>query len=297
LAAHTAVAASFVLAGTVSDASTGVSVSGAEVTLHSGGADVGTTVTAGDGLFQLPFDMTSSPQPKNLKLIVRREGFVAMASDVVVSAAGASPRSFAFALVPSAISNCVRAADHAIVVGFFRPAGGSPGDADISGRVADALNYDLLVHLQQSMSQQTLPSVIPCGNAKPIQVTDSPKLVNVLHADALVTGSVNAVALQKVKVDITVFDRFELPPFPKRTSSKDVNLDDPELARLDRSAQEAILTALISGYEREGHFAECVDFTSAAARIVGALSGELASARQRCEQKAPNHGLLPGGQP
>ena len=292
-----AFAVTIVLAGTVSDSSTGAPVSGADVVLRKGGAELGSTVTAADGQFQLPFDIVAQPQAQNLKLFVRRDGFVAASQDVVVTSGAASRKSFALGLIPQSVSGCIRSSDHAVVVGYFRPAAGSAGDPDIAGRVADALNYDLLTRMQQALNQKSLPSIVACGGARPQAVVDYSRFAKVLHADAFLVGSVNDAALRKVKVDIVVVDRLDLLAAPLRVSSKDVNLDDPELARLDVAAHAAILTALVGGYEQARKFAECIDFTSAAARILGPLPSALESARQRCLQQVPNRGLLSGNAP
>lgn len=297
LACGRALAVTIILIGNASDSSTGAALGGAEVTLHQGGTDLGSTVTGADGQFRLPFQIASQPQASNLKLVVKRDGFLPLSQDVVVASGHASKTSFEFQLVPEAVAECIRNTGHMVVVGYFRPAPGSTGDPDIAARVAEALERDLLPRMQQKPGPHTLPNIIACGTAKPRATADYTKFAKVLHADAFLTGSVNKAALDKVKVDMAVVDQLGLLLQPLRSSSKDVNLEDAEASRLDVAAHKDILIALVGGYEKAGKFDECVDFTSAAARILGTLPTELADARQRCRARLPNQRLLAGGAP
>lgn len=291
-------AATIIVAGIVRDSSTGAPVAGADVSIQRGGADLGQTVSAVDGAFQLPFDVVVKPEAQNLTLLVRKDAFVSSSHNLVVTAGRPSANSFKIDLVPAAMAECIRPSSHSVVVGYFRPSAASVGDPDIAARVADALNYDLLVRMQQEeLAHSALPIIIACGGAKPRAVGDYGKYAKVLRADAFLVGSVNDTALTKVKVEMAVIDGHGILPLPLRASSPEVNLDDPSVARLDASAHAAILTALVGGYERSGKFAECVDMTNAAARIVGTLPAALQSARARCEQRLPNRGLLSGGTP
>lgn len=288
-------AVTIILSGNASDSSTGAPVSGADVTLHQGGSDLGSTVTGADGQFRLPFAIASQPQASNLQLMVKRDGFVPLSQVVVVASGRANKNSFEFQLVPEAVAECIRNTAHMVVVGYFRPAPESSGDPDIAARVAEALERDLLPKMQQKPGPHTLPSIIACGTAKPRAAADYTKFAKVLHADAFLTGSVNKAALDKVKVDMAVVDQLGLLLQPLRSSSKDVNLQDAEASRLDIAAHKDILIALVGGYEKAGKFDECIDFTSAAARILGTLPSALEDARKRCQQQVPNRGLTAGG--
>jgi hypothetical protein len=290
-----AFAVTIILIGTASDSSTGAAVVGADVTLRQGGTDLGSTVTGTDGQFRLPFDIANQPQASNLKLTVKRESFLPLSQDVVVASGRASKTSFEFQLVPQAVAECIRTTGHMVVVGYFRPAPESTGDPDIAARVAEALERDLLPRMQQKPGPQSLPSIIACGTAKPRAAADYTRFAKVLHADAFLTGSVNKAALAKVKVDMAVVDQLGLLSPPLRSSSRDVNLEDAEASRLDVAANKDILIALVGGYEKAGKYDECVDFTSAAARILGSLPNELAEARKRCQQRVANRGLLATG--
>jgi hypothetical protein len=290
-----ALAVTIILIGNASDSSTGAALGGAEVTLHQGGTELGSAVTGADGQFRLPFEIASQPQASNLQLVVKRPSFVPLSQVVVVASGRASKTSFEFPLVPEAVSECIRNTAHMVVVGYFRPAPESTGDPDIAARVAEALERDLLPKMQQKPGPHTLPSIIACGTAKPRAAADYTKFAKVLHADAFLTGSVNKAALDKVKVDMAVVDQLGLLLQPLRSSSKDVNLQDAEASRLDVAAHKDILIALVGGYERAGKFDECIDFTSAAARILGTMPRALADARQRCQQQSQTRGLTAGG--
>jgi hypothetical protein len=293
-AAH---AATIIVAGAVKDSSTGAPLAGADVTIRHGATDLSSTISAADGAFQLPFEIVVKPEAQNLTLLVRKDPFVSSSHKIIVTAGRANATSFTVELVPQAVAECIRPSSRSVVVGYFRPSAASTIDPDIAARVADALNFDLLVRMQQGLSSGALPSIIACGGAKPRTVGDYASFAKVLRADAFLVGSVNDTALTKVKVEMAVIDGFGVLPAPLRASSREVNLDDPSVARLDASAHAAILTALVGGYELAGKFADCVDFTTAAARIVGTLPPQLQAARSRCEQRLPNRGLTSGGTP
>lgn len=292
-------AATIIVAGAINDSSTGTPIAGADVIVRRGGTELGSTVSAADGAFQLPFDIAVRPEAQNLTLLVRRDSFVSSSHNIVVTAGRANVSSFRIALVPQAVADCIRPRNRSVVVGYFRPSSASTIDPDIAARVADALSFDLIVRMQQQegLNPTALPNIIACGGAKPRAIGDYATFAKVLHADAFVVGSVNDTALTKVKVEMSVIDGHGILAAPLRASSREVNLDDPSVARLDASAHAAILTALVGGYERAGQFADCIDITSAALRIVGTLPPPLQAARSRCEQRLPNRGLTSRGAP
>ncbi|HEX9277299.1 MAG TPA: carboxypeptidase-like regulatory domain-containing protein [Casimicrobiaceae bacterium] len=290
--------ATTIVAGTVRDATTDAPVTGARVTIRRGNELLGSAVTASGGIFQLPFEIAVRPDAQNLQLFVTLEEYVESSQDVTVTSGRANAASYRFNLVPRSVADCIRTREHTVVVGYFRPSTSSAGDADLAARVADALNYDLLVRMQQGrLGRDALPIIVACGRARPQSIGDYTNFAKVLNADAFLGGYVDESGPRRVKVQMSVADRFERLVPPLQAASKDVNLGDPAVARLDPSAHVAILTALVTGYERSGKFAECIEFTVAAARILGSLPPALAEARRRCEQAVPNRGLLPGGAP
>ncbi len=295
--ASVAEGATIIVGGTVRDASTGAAISGVDITIRRGGTDLGAAVSGTDGTFQLPFEIESRPEAQHLTVLARKDAFDSGSRTIVVTAGKATPRSFDFELVPAFVAECRRSVDHTLVVGYFRPAAASAGDPDIASRVADALNFDLLVRMQQQLAATALPSIIACGGARPRAVADYQRFAKVLDSDAFLVGWVDNAALSKVKLEMAVIDGYGVLAAPLRASGGEVNLNDPALARLKPEAHAAILTALVNGYEKAGKFAECVEFTSAAARIIGTLPQPLQEVRSRCEQRVPNRGLLPGGSP
>lgn len=298
--ASAASTATIIVAGAVNDSSTGTPIAGADVIIRSGATDLASVVSDAEGVFQLPFNVAVRPEAQNLALLVRKDSFVSSSSLIVVTNGKANPNSLRILLVPQAVSDCIRTGSRSVVVGYFRPPASSTVDPDIAARVAEALDFDLTFRLQQqnALKLATRPQIIACGGAKPRAVADYAGFARTLKADAFLVGSVNDMALTKVKVEMSVIDGYGILPAPLRASSREVNLDDPSLARLDASAHAAILTAVAGGYEHSRKFAECVDVTSAAARIlgtVGTLPPDLQTVRSRCEQKLPNRGLTSGG--
>lgn len=286
-----------IIQGWVTDATTGGTLAGAEVSICRGNEVLNRDSTDADGRFRLPFNVGVRPEAQNLKLFIRRNGYAEASKDVVVVSGRADSPSYRFDLLPSAIVGCRRNRDHAVVVGYFRPPVSTSGELDLASRVADALSYDLLTRIQQQhLKPGVQPIVLVCGQARPQATTDYPNFAKALRADAFVSGYVSPSGT-KYKVDMCVADRFDLLVPPPRVSSRDVNLDDPAATRLAPEVHKAILTALIAGYRETKKYAECVDVTVAAERILGSLPPQIEEARRECQAALRNRGLLPGGQP
>ncbi len=282
-----------IVAGVARDATTEGLVAGARVTLQRGNEIVATGVTGADGSFVLPFNVPVSAQALQLKLFVRLDDYIEGSRDVTITSGRPDANAYLLTLVPRSLAECIRARDHMVVVGYFRPPAASAADQDLADRVADALNYDLLVRMQQGrLVRDALPIIVACGKARPQSSGDYTNYAKVLHADAFLTGYVDDPGTHRVKVQMSVADRFGLLIPPLRASSPEVNLDDPAVARLDPSAHAAILTALVAGYERAGKYADCIEFAVAAARILATLPPAIADARRRCEQAVPNARLV-----
>jgi hypothetical protein len=228
--------------------------------------------------------------------MVAHDAYVPASKMVVVSSGRPDSSAYQFALLPKQLAQCQRNKDHAVVVGYFRPPAAAPQDTDLASRIADALNYELLTRIQQlNLSPDLQPFVLACKEALPQASSDHTTLARALRADAFLSGYV-APSGALFKVEMTVADRFDLLVPPVRTSSRDVNLDDPAAARLDRSAHQAILRALIAGYAKAGQHTACVEVSVAAERILGALPDDIAEARRHCQSGLPNRALL-GGPP
>lgn len=282
------------VAGSIEDAVTGSAVAAAGVTVHKGGEAIGVTTSAADGSFRVLVSVPARPEPQNLKLIVRREGYAEAARDVVVVSGRTDAASYKVMLQRKEVADCRQAREHGVAVGYFRPPAAA-GDLDLPDRIRDALSYDLLTRIQQSsLRPESQPFIWSCPGAKPQVDRDYAGWARALNADAFLAGYV-APAGQRFKVEMLVADRFTATGMPTRTTSKDVDLDDPAAARMDASAHTAILAALLAGYQRSGKYAECVEVSVAAERILGRLPASFAQVRQQCQAQLPNRRLLPGG--
>lgn len=297
LAVGTDVRAESLVVGLVTDNTTGNAVDGADVTIRRGGEELGSTRSDPEGRFRLSISVGVGPQAQNLKLFIKRDGFVEATGDVVVVSGRPDSPSYRFHLLPTAISACRRNRDHAVVVGYFRPPTSASGDMDLASRIADALNYDLLTRIQQvRLAPDAQPFVLACGQVRAQTYADYPNFAKALRADAFVSGYVVRSG-ERFKVEMCIADRFDLLVPPPQVSSRDVNLDDPAAARLGKEAHTAVLTAIVAGYREARKYAECVEVTVAAERILGALPPAIADERRKCQAALPNRKLTPGGPP
>jgi len=282
--------------GSVADATTAAPLAGAEVSIRRGSEVLASDRSDADGRFRLSFDVGPRPEALNLKLFVKHRGFEEASKDVVVASGKPDSSSYRFDLLPEAVSPCRRHRGHAVVVGYFRPPTSATGDLDLSSRIRDALNPNLLTEIQKlRLRPDAQPIVIACGQARPQATSDYPTLAKALRADAFLSGYVSPSG-SKFKVQMNVADRFDVLVPPPQISNPDVDLDDPQAARLALEAQKAILIALVTGYRSGEEYAECIEVTVAAERILGTLPPEIDQERQKCQKALPNHGLLAGGQ-
>jgi hypothetical protein len=293
--------ATTVVAGSVMDAVTATPIAGAALQIENGGVLLGSTRTDGDGNFRLPFEIETRPTPQNLKLAINHENYVETAEDVIVTSSRTDRPSYRVVLLPQAVANCRRPRGHTVVVGYFRPPANATAQMDLTSRIRDTLDYDVLARIQKlhvGLEQQ--PVFLACEQIKPQALADYTSLAKVLTADAFLSGYVAPAGLpgsNKVKVEMSIGDRFGLMVPPTHASSPNIDLDDPATARLQAAAQAAIFTALIAGYEKSGQPAECIKAANAAEQAIGILPPPLVEARKRCERATPNSGLTKGGAP
>ncbi len=291
--------AAIVVVGSVVDAVTATPVSGAELSIANGGVLLGRGASDATGQFRLVFELANRPEAQNLKLAVRRANYIETTDDVTVTSGRTDRGSYRIVLLPVAVADCRRLRDHTVVVGYFRPPSGAPAGLELAARIKDTLDYDLLTRFQQlRIRPDSQPLVIACEKVKPQALADYASYAKALQADAFLSGYVAPTGVagsQKVKVEMSIGDRFGLLVPLAHASTPNVDLDDPAAARLHADAHAAIFTALIAGYEKTGQATECVEATIAAERAIGALPATLADARKRCQKRLPNSGLLPGG--
>jgi hypothetical protein len=295
LLVSTAARADTTIAGSIEDLVTGSAVGAASVTVHKGGESIGITTSGNDGSFHVLVSLPARPEPQNLKLIVHRDGYAEASRDVVVVSGRTDANTYKVVLERREVVDCRQSRDHGVAVGYFRPPAAGSADMDMAGRIRDALSYDLLTRVQQSrLRPESQPFIWACPGARPQVEKDYVGWAKALNADAFIAGYV-APAGQRFKVEMLVADRFSAANMLTRTTSKDVDLDDPAAARMDASAHTAILAALLSGYHRSAKYAECIEMCVAAERILGRLPPALEVVRSQCQAQLPNRGLVPGG--
>ena len=291
--------ASTVVAGSVKDAVTGSPIIGAQLRVENGGVLLGNAATDDAGNFRLAFEIASRATPQNLKLLVRQDGYADTARDVVVISGRTDQMSYPIALLPASVAACRRPQSRSVVVGHFRPPMSAASLGDLAARIRDTVRYDVLAGFQRlKMPIERQPSFMACGQIDPPQDSDYPSLAKALMADAFLTGYVapsGTAGSQKVKVQMSIADRYGVLQSGLRVSSPDIDLDDPDSAQLQAEALKAIFLALVTGYEKAGQAGDCIQAVNGAGLVLGTLPAELVAARKRCEKATPNSGLVRTG--
>ena len=273
--------------GAVSDLTTETPVAGATVEIRCGAQTVVDGVTDPAGRFDLAF--TSCREPATFA--VRHPEYTEQSHPVPVD-----PKDVIVALLPKALGGCVLTNGQGVVVGHFRPpVSGAEGGAELAGRIADALTYDVLTVVQTLNLPATLqPRFVACDEARPRSVDFAAGYARALGADAFLLGSVEP-ADGAYKVSAFVGDAFQLfrPPMPSVTAG--VALDDPAVARMAPDMHGAILTAIARGYAERRMSRECVDVAVAAERLMARRTPAVEQTLARCQDGTGLAALRGGG--
>lgn len=281
-----------VVIGNVRDAATDEALRGVEVAIVTDTQTRVGVLTDDAGKFQLQFDAPPGAGSRSFEMSASLNGYRAAKLPVVIVRGKPTAVSYALSLLPEAIAACIQKIKPAVIVGHFRPAQGRP-DPDLSERIADTLRYDLLTQIQKAnFLPASQPGIFPCGAAEPKVPGRYGNYARLLGADAYVGGYVTSPDPVKVKVQIAVADGYGVMSVPLTATSADVDLDDPQLARLAPEANAAVLTALAIGYKLSDKPQECVDLIAASERLLGSLPEALVTLREECKAVLPNRGLL-----
>jgi hypothetical protein len=289
---HEAAQGVTVVIGTVRDGATDEALQGARVVVNVGAGTEIAALTDADGRFQLQFDAPPGQGSHALEAVATLDGYDASSQDIVVIKGKPAENSYKLRLLPEGVTSCIQKERPVVIVGHFRPAPGQP-DPDLSARIADTLRINLLTQIQKSnFSSRSQPRIYPCAAAEPELPERYAGYARLFRADAYVGGYVTRPDPVKVKLQIAVADGYGVMPAPLNATSPDVDLEDPQLARLAPEANAAVLTALAIGYKRAEQPQECIDLIAASERLLGNLPDNLLTLREECKALLPNRGLL-----
>lgn len=282
------------ISGRVQDSITEQPLAGVQVSVSHGGTPLASGISANDGVFQLLVDIPVTPEPMALGLSVDLSGYDKGILQVIVTAGKANQLSYRFNLQRNEAKGCHPTWARTIVIGHVRPPTSATADLSLSQRIGEVLEYDLLAEVQKvRLPAAQQPVVLPCPDARPRNSAEQAFWAKALKADAFLVGTAEPVN-NKFLVDLQVSARDGETAMPIRATTPLLNLDRPESANLGNAAMEPIVFALLAAYQKEGHFAECVEFAVAAQRLLGA-NPKLVAQRQACQARLPNHGLVSGG--
>ena len=286
------------MAGAVTDAVTLAPISGANLQVEADGQLLGRATSDDAGQFRVVIAVANQPAAQNFKLTVQRANYIQSAADVIVTSGRTDRDSYRIALVRTEVADCRRQRGRTVVVGYFRSPAGAPAQLELAARIKETLDYDVLARFQKAkFGVDSQPVFVACEQIKPQAMADYTNLAKVLKADAFLSGyvvSAGVAGSPKVRVEMSIGDQFDLLVPPTHATTPNIDLDDPASAQLQVTAQTAIFTALIAGYEKSGKANECVQAANVAEQAIGSLPPMLAQTRKRCEQATPNAGLTRG---
>lgn len=262
--------------GVLSDEATNNAVAGVAVEVRRD-AEV---LTEGRSDPEGRFSLTFQPgRGSSLKLFFSHDDYVERSLDVNEDGASFDER-----LYPQALAGCKIQNAHGVVVGHFSPPlTGAAASQGLSGRIADVLYDDIVPDVQKL--NLVAPHVIPCEGTGSVARSHSGGYARALGADAFVTGSVDA-ADGGFDVKALVGDPFELFDPPLSSVNRRVALGSSDAGRFSPEMRAAILTALARGYAERESYAECVEVTVVAQRLLGRLTDEMEVTRRFCQQES-----------
>jgi hypothetical protein len=289
--------AATIVKGRAIDETAAAGIAGVTLELRQGERVLARAASDQDGAFTLVFDIGLSPQAQAVTLLASHPDFVAVSKNIAIASGAPDSPFYPLELLPARLARCRLQRGHNVVVGYFRSPASAAPYSELASRIADALTYSLLTRLQEVHVPTALqPLFLACEDARPRTIALSGSLARALGAAAFLSGDVKQQDAT-YRISAYVADPFELFVPPLRTVNEQVDLDDPGAAQLDPDTHAAILTAIAASYEEEQRYAECVDVTVAAERILGGLSAVLEQARTQCQRRLAHRGLLPGGSP
>ncbi len=287
-----------ILTGKIIDAVTDAPVAGATLEIKRGNTSLSTARSDDAGRFQLPFDVGSNPSPIHLTLLAAHGEYLGESLVASVIAGDLDSDFYALSVMPKTLAGCVLKQAHRVVVGrFVAPTSGAGPLTGLSTRIKDALDYDLVTRLQKlRIELPDRPTFYECEEAQPRSGSLLANYARALHADVLLSGYVRPTdnTSSKYRVDALLGDRFGVYEQPFRASSEAVDLDVPFSAELHPTTHAAVLIALAAGYEEAGRQADCVMVTFAAQEMMGELTPEISTVRERCQRALPNAALQRG---
>ncbi len=283
-----------IVAGKVSDPTSGAGVTGAALEVRLGGQVVGRGSSVQRGEFQIAVDVPATGVHQ-ATVLIEHESFDSKSAPVVIQAGRPQPRFLQIEIVPRGLGACSAGGEHGGIVGHFGTPAGSSGD--FPRKIANALTRNLLTRVQaEHVPEDFQPAFTACAEAKPRSFVHGGNFARLLAADVFVSGDLRPTT-DGYDVYAYVSDRFDLFAPALETVNAAVKLDNPGAAELDASTLAAILVAVARSYQEDGHAAECVDVTRAAEALLGDLTPEIEAQRGRCQGGLDHRGLVRGGAP
>ncbi len=245
LAATPAGALDSLLVGDLSNAATGQPVVGATLTVRF---DEQTWETSSDeqGHFSTTVTLPGNQRLYLVQLRAEHPQFASKTREIAIVDGQPEEPITRLDLFPAALAECLLQDDNLVVVGHFRPPLGED-IPDLSDRLAEALQFDLLTVMQQLHLPPALqPVFAPCRDARPRLITQGSTLARALRAHAVVHGNVSR-STGEFLVRAHVSDAYEISSAPVTTQNPAVDLENPSAAQLNPETYAAVLMAVAAG--------------------------------------------------
>lgn len=284
-----AAALDVIVVGDLTDATTGQPIVGAPVEVRFSALPVGRALSDERGRFRVPATLPDGSNLYVAQLAIDHPDYAAKTEEIQVVNKEPTRDSYALTLFPRVLAPCLPQRGHGthlVVVGHFRsPIGENIGD--LSDRLAEAMQFDLLNHLQRAHVPTNLqPIFAPCTEAKPRAISQGKTLAQALRADALVHGNVSREQ-NSFHVSTHVSDAHNPAAAPVTATSRDVDLNNPNIASMNPDTHVAVLAAVAAGLLENRDCVGALAVASAAERLAGQPPPFVAGVRQRCVEAPP----------
>lgn len=269
-----------VLAGQVRSAATDQPIVGAALTA-SFRDETWQIASDLDGFFSLSLDLPGEQRLHIVRLMVEHEDFAAASSEIEFVDRVPEETPPRLRLFPKDLVDCRLSEANLVIVGHFR----SPIEQtidDLPDRLAEALQFDLLTHMQQNdLPLRLQPVFASCGGARPRLPAHAKMLAQALRAHAFVHGSVQLDS-DDFTVSALVSDAYALSSQPIVTQNEAVDLANPSSAQLNPETYAAVLLAVAAGVAEQSDCPGALRVLSAAESMAGP-SALRSAIEQLCE--------------
>jgi hypothetical protein len=279
--------------GTVLDGVTGRPIVGVTVTVSQGGKSSGDGVSEESGRYKASFRIEPEPKVQLFTLTFKHKDYVTKTLEFQTKEGNPVNSGDKISLLPLVLSRCLAHETQTVIVGKFR----SPIGHDfreLTGRIAEALQFNLLTRLQGLYFPPALQPIFePCQNARPRTLHHGKNLAQALQAHAFLFGDVDR-GPSDFSLSTYVSDAYELFDMPHTSKSESVDLNNPSEASISKETYGAVLASVAAGLWKSGDCRSALTVVRIAENVLGSTPTYLKEIGDLCQSALPHIGLQPG---